>query len=95
MPITTTKTTPINIANRKPLQDRTVDAIIAEAEKLGAYAAPVMTRTGRVDEVQLLRGGRLQASIFRPLQGPLGVWRGDRDQVPASSVLEAVREGLK
>jgi hypothetical protein len=101
MPITKTTTTTtkatasINIADRKPLLDRTVDAIIAEADRLGAYAGPVMTRTGRVDEVHLFRDGQLQASIFRPANAPLGVWRGDRDQVPVASAAEAVREGLR
>jgi hypothetical protein len=102
MPITTTKTnattkttiTTISIANRKPLQGRTVDAIIHEARERGATACPVLNRQGTTDEVHLFRDGQLQASIFRPAEGGLGVWRADYDQTLAGSVSEAVQRGL-
>ena len=48
------------------LQDRTVQAIIAEAKKRGAHAAPVFNRKGQVEEVHLFREGALPASISRP-----------------------------
>jgi hypothetical protein len=38
----------------RQLRDTTVNAIIAEAKKRGAHAAPVFNRLGQIEEVPLL-----------------------------------------
>lgn len=83
-----------DISQRRAMQPRTVDAIVAEAAKRGAHAAPVVNRKGFFDEVHLFRDGQLRASIFRPADSRLGVWRGDADQVLCANVSEAVQRGL-
>lgn len=77
------------------MQERTVKAIIREALSLDAFAAPVINRKGALDEVFLYRDGKLQASIFSPLEGRIGVWRSDRDQVLANTPQEGVRRALE
>ena len=84
----------VDIANRRPMQQRTVTAITEAAEALGAVACPVLGRTGAADEVHLFRDGALRASIFVPTTGRLGIWRSDTDQVTANTPTEAVRRAL-
>ena len=84
----------VDITNRRAMQDRTVAAIILAAPNHGAVACPVFARTGTVDEVHLLRDGGLQASIFKPTSGRLGIWRSDTDQAAANTAEEAVRRAL-
>jgi hypothetical protein len=76
------------------MQERTVAAIIRATALCGSHASPVFTRTGAVDEVHLYRGGGLQASIFKPTAGRLGIWRSDTDQATANTPEEAVRRAL-
>lgn len=75
------------------MQARTVDAVVREAASLGAVACPVFNN-GKVDEVHLFRNQQLAASIFVPITGRIGVWRGDADQVCANTPAEAVRRAL-
>ena len=75
------------------MQDRTVEAIASEAASLGAVACPVFNN-GKVDEVHLFKNQQLVASIFVPITGRIGVWRGDADQVCANTPTEAVRRAL-
>ena len=84
----------LNITNRRPMQQRTVTAIIEAAEALGSVARPVFARTGAADEVHLFRDGAVQASIFVPTTGRLGIWRSDTDQATANTPAEAVRRAL-
>jgi hypothetical protein len=84
----------VDIANRRNMQDRTVAAIILAAPNHGAVACPVFARTGTVDEVHLFRNGGIQASIFKPTSGRLGIWRSDTDQAAANTAEEAVRRAL-
>jgi hypothetical protein len=53
----------------RALRDTTVSAIITEATKRGAHAAPVFNRLGQVEEVHLFRDGALHSSISRPGDG--------------------------
>jgi hypothetical protein len=76
------------------LQARTVEAIITEAEKRGAHAAPVFNRLGQVEEVHLFREGALQASISRPAADRIWVWRPGRGATEAAIIPEAVQRGL-
>jgi hypothetical protein len=65
----------------RPLQDRTVDAIVAEATKRGAYAAPVFNRKGQIEEVHLVMAN------YRPASSgpPWGALRsGDRTRIRPS-----------
>jgi hypothetical protein len=85
----------VSINNRRPMQQRTVSAIIEVAKALGAVACPVIViQTGATDEVHLFRDGALQASIFVPTTGRLGIWRSDTDQATANTPAEAVRRAL-
>jgi hypothetical protein len=79
----------------RPLQDRTVQAIINEAEKLGAYAAPVFNRKGQVEEVHLFRDGELRASVYRPAADRIWVWRpGKQGGAAVADIPAAVQRGL-
>jgi hypothetical protein len=85
----------VTVSNRRPMQQRTVSAIIEVAKALGAVACPVIViQTGATDEVHLFRDGALQASIFVPTTGRLGIWRSDTDQATANTAAEAVRRAL-
>jgi len=78
----------------RPLQDRTVQAIIHEAEKLGAYAAPVFNRKGQVEEVHLFREGSLRSSVYRSEANRIWVWRPDGSTSETSTIPLAVQRGL-
>ena len=78
----------------RALRDTTVSAIITEAEKRGAHAAPVFNRLGQVEEVHLFREGALQASISRPDAGRIWVWRPGRAPAYAGDIPEAAERGL-
>jgi len=78
----------------RPLQDRTVQAIINEAAKLGAYAAPVFNAKGQVEEVHLFRSGELRASVYRPAADRIWVWRPNGDVAAAANIPEAIQRGL-
>jgi hypothetical protein len=82
------------IAGPRLLRDSTVDAIIVEATKRGAQAAPVFSHKGQIEEVQLFRDGALHSSISRPDAGRIWVWRPDRSMTEMEDIPEAVRVGL-
>jgi hypothetical protein len=84
----------IDIKSRRPLQQRTLTAIIQAANDSGAVAS-VMTHKGVADEVHLFRGRKLVASIFKPTSGRLGIWRrADNHTATANTPAEAVRRAL-
>lgn len=82
------------IEARRPIHERTVLAVIAAATLMGAVACPAFSRTGRADEVHLFQGGQVQASIFRPAKGRLGVWRVNGSEAEAATAVEAVQIAL-
>lgn len=81
------------IETRKFMQERTVLAIMAAAARFGAVACPVF-RKGRVDEVHLLRGGQLRASIFSPAEGRIAIWRVGDSEAVANTPFQAVQRAL-
>jgi hypothetical protein len=76
------------------MQMRTSDAVIEAATALQAIAPPVFTASGAIDEVHLYRGGQLQASMFKPTSGGVGIWRAGSDTAAANTPEEAVKRAL-